>query len=74
MDFDLQGRLHVLDSFTASVMMFDAETGDFLGYYGEEGTGPGFLKLPRDLLITSAGNPVVIAGEGGRLEMYTSPQ
>lgn len=73
-DFDLQGRLHVLDSFTASVMMFDAETGDFLGYYGEEGTGPGFLKLPRDLLITSAGNPVVIAGEGGRLEMYTSPQ
>jgi hypothetical protein len=54
--------------------MFDPETGEFLGYYGEEGTGSGFLTVPRDMLITSAGNPVVIAGEGGRLEMYAPPQ
>jgi len=73
-DFDLQGRLHVVDSFVASVTMFDPETGEFLGYYGEEGTGSGFLTVPRDMLITSAGNPVVIAGEGGRLEMYAPPQ
>jgi sugar lactone lactonase YvrE len=73
-DFDLQGRLHVVDSFVASVTMFDPETGEFLGYYGEEGTGPSFLKLPRDMVITAAGNPVVIAGEGGRLEMYAPPQ
>jgi hypothetical protein len=74
LDFDSQGRLHVVDSFVASVTMFDPETGEFLGYYGEEGTGPGFLTVPRDMLITSAGNPVVIAGEGGRLEMYAPPQ
>jgi DNA-binding beta-propeller fold protein YncE len=73
-DFDTLGRLHVLDSFAASVTMFDAVTGEFLGYYGEEGTGPGFLKLPRDLLISSAGNPYVIAGEGGRIEVFAPPQ
>ena len=74
LDVDSQDRLHVIDGFTASVMVFDAVSGEFLGSYGEEGTGPGFLKLPRDLLITSTDNPVVIAGEGGRIEMFTALQ
>jgi DNA-binding beta-propeller fold protein YncE len=74
LDVDSAGRLHVIDSFAASVTMFDAVSGEFLGYYGEEGTGPGFLALPRDLVITSAGNPVVIAGENARIEMFSAPQ
>jgi hypothetical protein len=74
LEVDSAGRLHVIDSFVASVTMFDAVSGEFLGYYGEEGTGPGFLTLPRDLVITSAGNPVVIAGENARIEMFSAPQ
>jgi DNA-binding beta-propeller fold protein YncE len=74
LDVDSQGRLHVIDGFTASVMVFDAVSGEFLGSYGEEGTGPGYLKLPRDLLITSTDNPVVIAGDGGRIEIFTALQ
>jgi len=74
LDTDSQGRLHVVDSFAASVLIFNAATGEFLGSYGEEGSGPGFLKLPRDLVITSTGNPVVIAGDGGRIEIFSIPQ
>jgi hypothetical protein len=74
LEVDSAGRLHVIDSFVASVTMFDAVSGEFLGSYGEEGTGPGFLTLPRDLVITSAGNPVVIAGENARIEMFSAPQ
>lgn len=72
-DIDPQGRLHVLDNFTASVTIFDLNDGSFLGSYGEYGTGAGFLRVPMDLLITENGKALVLAGEDDRIEVLTVP-
>jgi hypothetical protein len=71
LDIDAQGRLHVLDSFAAAGMVFDAIDGTFIESYGGYGEQPGKMRLPMDVLINGAGEAVVTAGDGVRIESYT---
>jgi len=76
LDIDSQGRLHVLDTFAASVMMFDPADGAFLGTYGgygTDGTQPGSLRLPMDVLISATDTAIVTSGDGRRIEVFTNP-
>jgi len=84
---DDQGRLHVLDSAMKKVQILDpvnlvyiTDDGDpyyiatFLDSYGEEGTGPGQLKLPQDIAINAGGDVAVANNGNNRVEvMYTIP-
>lgn len=71
LDFDSVGRLHVLDNAAASAVMLDAADGTFLGTYGGYGEGPGFLRVPMDLLVTEPNTAIVTAGDGERIEVFT---
>jgi len=73
LDIDSFGRLHVLDSFAASVTMFDPTDGTFLGSYGGYGAEPGSLRVPMDLLVSDANEAIVTSGDGDRIEVYTVP-
>ena len=76
LDTDSQGRLHVLDSFAASVTIFDPADGAFLGSYGgygTDGTGPGNLRLPMDVLVSATDIAIVTSGDGNRIEVFTNP-
>ena len=66
---DVDGRLHVLDNFAASVMMFDPVDGAYLGSYGGY-LGDGLLRVPMDVLISGANMAIVTAGDGDRIEMF----
>lgn len=73
LDTDSLGRLHVLDSHAASVMMFNPADGVFLGSYGTYGVGAGFLRLPMDVLVADINMAIVTSGDGGRIEVLTVP-
>ena len=73
LDVDSQARLHVLDNFGASVMMFDPADGAFLNAYGEYGDGPGFLRVPMDVMVTGAETAIVTTGDGDRTEVLAIP-
>ena len=73
LDTDSLGRLHVLDNFGASVMIFDPATGEFLNFYGEYGSGTGTLRVPMDVLISQTGMAIVTTGDGDRIEVLTVP-
>ncbi len=73
LDTDSVGRLHVLDSFAASVMIFDPADGVFQGVYGGYDTAPGFLRVPMDVLISETDTAIVTAGDGGRIEVLVTP-
>lgn len=70
LDADSLGRLHVLDNFEAVISILDPLSGDYLGEYGEYGEGPGYLRVPYDLVITATGHPIVTSGDGFRLVVY----
>jgi DNA-binding beta-propeller fold protein YncE len=70
---DARGRVHALDSCMNLVQVLDAQTGEFLGSYGEFGTGPGQLKLPLDLLIAPDQRIIVTSAGNGRLETFAAP-
>jgi hypothetical protein len=71
---DSLGRLHVLDSFAASVMIFDPADGSMAGAYGEYGTGAGQLRVPMDVAVTGGDVAVVTAGDSSRIELFTVGQ
>jgi hypothetical protein len=73
LDVDSSGRLHVLDNFAASVLMFDLADGAYLGSYGEYGDGPGFLRVPMDVLINGSNTAIVTTGDGDRIEVFSIP-
>ena len=73
LDTDSLGRLHVLDNFAASVMIFDPASGAFLDSYGEYGSGAGTLRVPMDVLITQTDMAIVTTGDGDRIEVLTIP-
>lgn len=61
---DDSGHLHVLDSYQNRIQILDAQTGCFLGAYGELGSESGQLRVPLDmvmsegeLIVTNSGNP-----------------
>jgi len=67
---DSLGRLHVLDNFAATVVIFDPATGAALGSYGGYGMDPGLFRVPMDVLISPADTAFVTAGDKGRIEMF----
>ena len=76
LDIDSLGRLQVLDNFAASVMMFDPADGTFLGSYGgygANGTDPGSLRVPMDVLVSQSNTAIVTTGDGDRIEVLTVP-
>ena len=73
LDTDSLGRLHVLDNFVATVMIFDPADGTYLNSYGEYGEGAGFLVVPRDVLISNTDASMVTPGDGARIEVMVIP-
>ena len=73
LDSDAQGRLHILDIFDANVAIVNPETGLFIATYGEYGDEAGFLRTPFDLMTTATNTSLVVAGDGTRIEVITTP-
>ena len=71
--FDGWGRLHILDLYTERVEVIDTSTGRILTTYGAPGEGPGLLRLPADVLVTSSGTALVTDGSLAGLEAFTIP-
>jgi DNA-binding beta-propeller fold protein YncE len=69
--FDGDDRLHALDCYMGNVQILDPDTGDYSDSYFT-GDDAGTLKIPLDLVITSAGNAIVTNAERGRLEVFDS--
>ncbi|MBE9549511.1 MAG: hypothetical protein IMF09_08920 [Proteobacteria bacterium] len=72
MDFDISGRLHVLDVFHAAVTIFDPQTGEFIGTYGTYGLGDGELKSPVDLIVETD-RVLVLDGGKNKIEVLAIP-
>ena len=70
MDKDPQGRLHILDSFEATVTVHDPASGVYLSKYGEYGEEPGFLKAPLGLVISDDGLSFVTSGRDNWIEVF----
>ena len=70
---DTQGRLHVLDNFAASVLIFNPTDGAFVNSYGSFGTGAGLLRVPMDVLVSTTDMAMVTAGDGDRIEIFANP-
>jgi len=72
--FDGQGQLHALDCYMDNVQVFDPVTGSSPSYYGENGTEPGQLNLPSDIIIDGLGQVIVAESRNKRVEViYTIP-
>lgn len=67
---DSLGRLHVLDNFAASVMVFDPSDGALLSAYGEYGDSAGLLRVPMDVKVLANDMAVVTSGDGDRIEIF----
>jgi len=67
---DSLGRLHVLDNFAASVMIFNPADGAFLGSYGAYGDSAGLLRVPMDVKVLVTDMAVVTSGDGDRIELF----
>jgi hypothetical protein len=69
---DSQGRLHVLDTFAAAVIVLDPANSDYLTHYGGFGTTSGLLRVPMDVLVTPTDAAIVTPGDGERIEIFTA--
>jgi hypothetical protein len=67
---DSLGRLHVIDNFAASVMVFDPSDGALLSAYGEYGDSAGLLRVPMDVKVLANDMAVVTSGDGDRIEIF----
>ncbi|MHC4155015.1 MAG: NHL repeat-containing protein [Planctomycetota bacterium] len=71
---DRYGRLHVADCYMNKVQILNADTGSYIGYYGEAGGAPGQLNLPLDIAINSLDQVAVTNFGNKRVEIiYTVP-
>ena len=73
LDSDANGRLHVLDSFLAAVLIFDSTDRTYVTNYGEYGLGAGKLRVPMDVVVSSIDKAIVTTGDGGRVEELDVP-
>jgi DNA-binding beta-propeller fold protein YncE len=69
---DPLGRLHILDNFSATVIVHDPADGAYVGTYGQYGQGAGFLTMPMDLVIPNADTSIVTPG-AARVETLAIP-
>jgi tripartite motif-containing protein 71 len=70
---DADGSLHVLDSGNGRVQVFELDAqlgGNFVRGYGEWGTEPGQLSLPRSLALTKDGTAIVADVANATLEVW----
>jgi hypothetical protein len=70
---DSLGRLHVLDNFSAAVMIFDSADGAYVTNYGGYGLGAGQLRVPMDVAVSSSNMAILTAGDGSRVEVFAVP-
>ncbi|MFO7950497.1 MAG: hypothetical protein R6U36_09030 [Candidatus Fermentibacteraceae bacterium] len=68
-EVDRGGRLLALDPQLCRLSAFDGD-GDFLGFAGGRGSGPGELQLPMDFAVLGDGSVVVNDLQSGRLTFY----
>jgi hypothetical protein len=71
---DSLGRLHVLDNFAASVIIFNPVDGEHINVYGDYGSTTGLLRVPMDVSVSATDMAIVTAGDGDRVEIFTVPQ
>jgi hypothetical protein len=69
--FDSSDNLYVLDSRNFRVVVFD-RSGRFVRQFGKQGSGPGELRNPVGLLLTSANEVVVNDSRHRALTVYNS--
>ena len=69
---DSLGRLHVIDSKAAAVMIFNPADGAFIDSYGGYGQTEGLLRVPMDVQISATDLAIVTAGDGDRIEIFTT--
>jgi DNA-binding beta-propeller fold protein YncE len=70
---DSLGQLHVLYNFAASVTIFNPVDGTLVNSYGSYGAGAGLLLVPMDVLVSTTDTAIVTAGDGDRIEIFTTP-
>jgi hypothetical protein len=70
---DSAGILHVVDILEAQVTMYDSQTGQYVGFYGDFGYTPGLLALPIDVVVNDNYQAIVTDGHSCRLEQYQVP-
>jgi len=70
---DAGGRLHVLDIFEADVAIIDVGTGELVDTYGQYGNGPGQLKNPVDVLLTTDNTALVTDARSDEMEVFAIP-
>ncbi len=73
LDSDSLGRLHVLDNFSASVVILNPSDGAYINSYGGYGTEAGLLAVPVDVRISESDMAIVTAGDGDRIEVFVTP-
>jgi DNA-binding beta-propeller fold protein YncE len=66
---DALGRLHAADSYLNKVQILDADTGAYIGSYGDLGTAVGELNVPLDIWITTAGEVLVANSGNARVDV-----
>ncbi|MBU6428396.1 MAG: protein kinase [Cyanobacteria bacterium REEB65] len=66
---DSQGRLYVMDSTHALVVIFE-KTGKFLSSFGQKGAGAGQFSVPRDVAVDRAGNIFVADTLNHRIQVF----
>jgi hypothetical protein len=64
----------VLDSFAASVLIFNPADGTHIVSYGGYGTTTGLLRVPVDVSISATDMAIVTAGDGDRTEIFNLTQ
>jgi WD40 repeat protein len=72
MDFDAEGKLHVLDIFHAVVFIMDPQTGAYISSYGSFGPEDGQLKSPTSLIM-DGGQVLVTDGGKNTIEVLAIP-
>ncbi len=73
LDIDGQGRLHAGDCYTGVIQVLDPVDGTYLGVYGTQGTDPGQLNLPLDIMLDGSGGTVVANTLNRRVEFIAIP-
>jgi len=70
LSLDGRAALQVADTYMDRVQFLDRATGEFLGYYGEFGSGAGQLNLPLDLVVTGDNRAIVADAENHRVQWF----
>ena len=71
---DRHGRLHAADCYMNNIQILDADTGEYLGSYGNFGSNPGELNIPLDIFINLSGQVLTANSGNKRIEVINTIQ